>query len=131
MTFEAGVGGQWIATDPTQLMGGQGSAPTPPDPFVPSIGACSATVVAHNCEKQGISAEGLLIETAYEKNENPAFQRDFKVVRLREDECGERHDAVARGDGQCIIPAPGQGSHVQWPRRAQRTASRGDRQERT
>ena len=59
MLFQTEVGGQHITTDVTPPMGGKGRAPTPPDLFVVSLGACVAAFVAHYCEQQGIETRGL------------------------------------------------------------------------
>jgi putative redox protein len=104
MLFETEVGGQHIVTDVTPTMGGKGRAPTPPDLFVVSLGACVAAFVAHYCEQQGIDTRELTVETAYEKTDKPAFLTDFRVdVRLPHAECGDRHGAVQRVADHCII----------------------------
>lgn len=104
MLFETEVGGQHIVTDVTPPMGGKGRAPTPPDLFVVSLGACVAAFVAHYCEQQGIDTRELTVETAYEKTDKPAFLTDFRVdVRLPHAECGDRHAAVERVADHCII----------------------------
>ena len=104
MLFETEVGGQRIVTDVTSPMGGKGRAPTPPDMFVVSIGACVAAFIARYCEQQGIDTRDLSVETAYEKTEKPAFLTDFRVdVKLPYAHCAERQAAIQRVADQCII----------------------------
>jgi uncharacterized OsmC-like protein len=104
MLFATEVGGQRITTDVTPPMGGKGRAPTPPDLFVVSLGACVAAFVAHYCEQQGIDTRELWVETAFEKNEQPAFLTNFKVdVHLPYADCGDRMAAVKRVADHCII----------------------------
>jgi uncharacterized OsmC-like protein len=104
MLFTTEVGGQRITTDVTPPMGGKGRAPTPPDLFVVSLGACVAAFVAHYCEQQGIDTRELWVETAFEKNEQPAFLTNFKVdVHLPYADCGDRMAAVKRVADHCII----------------------------
>jgi uncharacterized OsmC-like protein len=104
MLFATEVGGQRITTDVTPPMGGKGRAPTPPDLFVVSLGACVAAFVAHYCEQQGIDTRELWVETAFEKNEQPAFLTNFKVdVHLPHADCGDRMAAVKRVADHCII----------------------------
>jgi uncharacterized OsmC-like protein len=104
MLFETEVGGQRIITDVTPPMGGKGRAPTPPDLFVVSLGACVAAFVAHYCEQQGIDTRDLTVETAFEKTEKPTILTNFKVeVRLPFGECGDRQAAVQRVADHCII----------------------------
>jgi uncharacterized OsmC-like protein len=104
MLFATEVGGQRIMTDVTPPMGGKGRAPTPPDLFVVSLGACVAAFVARYCEQQGIDTRDLRVETAFEKNEQPAFLTNFKVdVHLPQADCGDRMAAVNRVADHCII----------------------------
>jgi putative redox protein len=104
MLFETEVGGQQVASDVTPAMGGLGRAPTPPDLFVVSIGACIAAFVAHYCERHGIDTGGLAVETAFEKTEKPTMLTDFRVeVRLPNAELAEHAAAVERVAEHCII----------------------------
>jgi uncharacterized OsmC-like protein len=104
MLFQTEIGGQHITTDVTPPMGGKGRAPTPPDLFVVSLGACVAAFVAHYCEHQGIDTRGLSVETTFEKAGNPPCLTDFRVdVRLPHAECGDREAAVQRVAEHCII----------------------------
>jgi uncharacterized OsmC-like protein len=104
MLFETELGGQRIRTDVTPPMGGKGRAPTPPDLFVVSIGACVAAFVARYCEQQGIDTRDLSVETAYEKTDKPAILTNFRVdVNLPHGECTDRHAAVERVAEHCII----------------------------
>jgi putative redox protein len=104
MLFETEVGGQRITTDVTPPMGGKGRAPTPPDLFVVSLGACVAAFVAHYCEQQGIDTRDLTVDTGFEKTDKPAFLTNFRIdVRLPHAECGDREAAVKRVADHCII----------------------------
>jgi len=104
MLFETEIGGQRIATDVTSPMGGKGRAPTPPDMFVVSIGACIAAFIAHYCEQHGIDTRDLSVETAYEKAENPALLTGFRVdVKLPHAHCEDRQEALRRVTDHCII----------------------------
>lgn len=104
MMFETEIGGQRIASDVTPPMGGKGRAPTPPDLFVVSLGACIAAFVAHYCEQEGIDTRDLSVETAFEKTEKPAYLTNFSVdVRLPHGACGDRQAAVQRVADHCII----------------------------
>lgn len=104
MLFETEVGGQRIATDVTPPMGGKGRAPTPPDLFVVSLGACVAAFVARYCEQEGIDTRDLSVETRFEKTEKPAYLTDFRVdVMLPQGDCADRQTAVERVAEHCII----------------------------
>lgn len=104
MLFETEIGGQRILSDVTSPMGGKGRAPTPPDLFVASLGACVAAFVAHYCEQQGIDTRGLSVETGFEKSEQPVYLTNFRVdVNLPEADCADRQAAVQRVADHCII----------------------------
>jgi putative redox protein len=51
-----------IMTDQPLLAGGDGSAPSPFDYFLASIGACAGFYVKSFCEQRGLSAEGIRLE---------------------------------------------------------------------
>jgi len=104
MLFETEIGGQRIVTDVTPPMGGKGRAPTPPDLFVVSLGACIAAFVARYCEQEGIDTRDLSVETRFEKTEKPAVLTDFSVdVMLPHGNCADRQTAVERVAQHCII----------------------------
>ncbi len=104
MMFETEVGGQRVVTDVTPPMGGKGRAPTPPDLFAVSIGACVAAFIVQYCDREGLSSHGLVVETMFEKTEKPAALVDFVIeVALPNADCGARLAAVQRVADQCII----------------------------
>jgi len=104
MLFETQIGDQRILTDVTPPMGGKDRAPTPPDMFVVSIGACIAAFVAHYCEQQGIDTRDMRVETSYEKADRPVFLTDFRVdVMLPHARCTDRREALRRVADRCII----------------------------
>jgi putative redox protein len=51
-----------IMTDQPLLAGGDGSAPSPFDFFLASIGACAGFYVKSFCEQRGLSTEGIRLE---------------------------------------------------------------------
>lgn len=51
-----------IMTDQPLLAGGDGSAPSPFDYFLASIGACAGFYVKSFCEQRGLSTEGIRLE---------------------------------------------------------------------
>jgi len=65
ITFEGGkvvtalYNGQKIRTDQPLDNGGEGSAPSPFDLYLASIGTCAGIYVKSFCEKRGISTDGI------------------------------------------------------------------------
>mgnify|MGYP002152225774 CR=1 FL=1 len=51
-----------IMTDQPILAGGDGSAPSPFDYFLASIGACAGFYVKSFCDQRGLSTEGIRLE---------------------------------------------------------------------
>lgn len=104
MLFETEVGDQTVVCDVTPNMGGKGRAPTPPDLFVVSLGACIAAFVAHYCEQHDIDARDMSVETTYDKVDHPAHLTNLKVdVKIPFGECEDREAAIARVAEHCTV----------------------------
>ncbi|MDU0458388.1 MAG: OsmC family protein [Geobacteraceae bacterium] len=56
---DAQLNGRIIATDQPPGAGGEGSAPTPYDYFLASLGTCAGIYVLGFCQERGIDTEGL------------------------------------------------------------------------
>ena len=67
ITFEGGkvvtalYNGQKIRTDQPADNGGEGSAPSPFDLYLASIGTCAGIYVKSFCDKRGLSTDGIRI----------------------------------------------------------------------
>src|SRR5262249_21003347 len=62
LEVEAVHGGFKIVTDQPTLQGGGGSAPTPFDLFLASIGTCAGLYALRFCEQRNLDSEGLGLE---------------------------------------------------------------------
>lgn len=58
----AEINGFVVPTDQSQAAGGDGTAPSPFETFLASIGTCAGIYVLGFCESRGLSAEGIEIE---------------------------------------------------------------------
>ena len=66
----AELNGNIIVTDQSINNGGEGSAPSPFDLFLASIGTCTGVYVKSFCDKRNISTEGISLvqKMEYDKN---------------------------------------------------------------
>ena len=62
MLFESKIGRHAITMDVPPDMGGADRAPTPPQFFVASLGACVAAFLASYCQQSGIDATDLSVD---------------------------------------------------------------------
>ncbi len=65
---DATIKGFTVSTDQPERAGGEGSAPTPFDMFLSSLGTCAGIYAYGFCESKGISTEGLKLSMDVEKN---------------------------------------------------------------
>ena len=75
-----------IATDQSELAGGEGSAPEPFALFLASMGTCAGIYVLSFCQQRGLNTEGIEINQSMEFN--PATRLISKVnleISLPED----------------------------------------------
>ena len=62
LKVDAEVGGFTIHTDQSSSAGGDGSAPSPYEVFLSSLGACAGIYILGFCRSRGISTEGVYLE---------------------------------------------------------------------
>jgi ribosomal protein S12 methylthiotransferase accessory factor len=58
---DAHFGPYTVSTDQPPIGGGEGSAPTPFEVFLSSIGACAGIYVLGFCKQRGLSSEGIRV----------------------------------------------------------------------
>ncbi len=86
ITFPGGkrVNAEWngrvIATDQPVEAGGEGTAPTPFDCFLASLGTCAGIYALGFCQQRGISTEGLELTQRAEFGEREGKMRLSRVA---------------------------------------------------
>jgi len=102
------VNAQWhgfeIKTDQPAGGGGEGSAPTPFDLFLASLGTCAGIFALGFIQSRGLSAEGLKITGSFEQN--PATHLLSKAafhITLPKDFPAKYKDAVIKAAEQCLV----------------------------
>ncbi|MBI4351444.1 MAG: OsmC family protein [Elusimicrobia bacterium] len=110
ITFPGGkkVNAQWhgfeIRTDQHASGGGEGSAPTPFDLFLASLGTCAGIFALGFLQSRGLGAEGLKITASFEQD--PATRlltRAVLKITLPKDFPPKYKDALIKAAGQCLV----------------------------
>jgi putative redox protein len=112
ITFPGGVAvnaefhGFTVATDQPATQGGGGTAPSPFDLFLASIGTCAGFYALRFCQQRGLETLGLAVTLATEKNPDghgiaairlalelpPGFPDKYREAILRAvDQCTVKH----------------------------------------
>jgi ribosomal protein S12 methylthiotransferase accessory factor len=100
----AHFGGFTVATDLPPASGGDGSAPTPFETFLASLGACAGIYVLGFCRQRGLPLEGIRLMQHAEMD--PKTQMASKIsleIQLPSDFPEEYKGAVIRAAEQCKV----------------------------
>jgi len=110
ITFPGGkkVSANWhgfeIATDQPAGGGGEGSAPTPFDLFLASLGTCAGIFALGFIQSRGLGTEGLKINVSFELNQaTHLLGRVAMRITLPKDFPAKYRDAVIKAAEQCLV----------------------------
>jgi putative redox protein len=104
MSFETVMGKHRLLIDVPASMGGRDRAPTPPELFVASLGACVGAFVASYCERTGLDTKDLAVDVDFEKDEDSGRLVDVAVtIELPHAVCGNREAAIRRVAEHCPV----------------------------
>jgi uncharacterized OsmC-like protein len=104
MLFETQLGNHTLQIDVPSSMGGSDRGPTPPEVFVASLGSCVAALVANYCNKAKLNTDGLTVDVAYEKADDPTRLINLKVkVDLPNAKIAGREKAIERVADHCPV----------------------------
>ena len=113
--------GFWIRTDQPKAQGGEGSAPSPFDLFLVSIGTCAGSYALRFCQQRGIVTDGLMLSVTPELEVNgkrvdririevalpPAFPTKYREALLRAiDQCTVKRHLAEPPEFDVIALAP-------------------------
>lgn len=103
----AEIGSRTIATDQPVAGGGEGSAPTPFDYFLASLGTCAGIYVLSFCQERNIPTQGLALTQKLEFAAAPDGKRRLaKVVidiDLPEGFPEKYRNAIVKTAGLCTV----------------------------
>ena len=107
------LNGQIIKTDQPLQGGGEGSAPSPFDLFLASIGTCAGIYVKGFCDQRGLSSDG--IKLIQRMNFNPETRLIDKIdleIQVPKDFPEKYKEAVINSANLCTVK-----KHLQNPPR--------------
>ncbi len=100
----ANINGSTIPTDQPVQAGGDGSAPTPFDLFMASIGTCAGVYVKGFCDSRGISTDGIRIKQKMNFDQaSRLFNKIDLEIQLPADFPEKYKDAVISAAGMCAV----------------------------
>lgn len=104
MLFESKLAEHTIVTDVPASMGGKGRAPTPPELFVASLGACVAAFVANYCGNAGVDLRDMSVDVTFDKTGDPARLSNFRVlINIPHGDFAAREQAILRVAEHCPV----------------------------
>jgi putative redox protein len=110
-----------IVTDQPVESGGAGSAPTPFDLFLASIGTCAGLYALRFCQQRNLDAEGLALSLTAEKDGDGKRVARIRIeIRLPPAFPAKYRDAILRAVDQCKVKR-----HILEPPQFKVTASEG------
>ena len=104
LAVEADLEGFTIRTDQPETVGGGGSAPSPFDLFLASLGTCAGYYALRFCQARGLPTEDVTLKLTAEKD--PAVKRVTRVeieIELPPDFPDRYREAIVRATDQCSV----------------------------
>jgi ribosomal protein S12 methylthiotransferase accessory factor len=93
-----------IKTDQPQSAGGDGTAPSPFDLFLSSIGACGGIYVVDFCNNRGIPLDGVRLVQTMERNPETHMVTDITIrIELPKDFPDKYRDSLVRAVDLCTV----------------------------
>ena len=93
-----------IKTDQPQSAGGDGTAPSPFDLFLASIGTCGGVYVVDFCKSRGISLDGVRLVQTMERNPETHMITDITIrIELPADFPDKYKDSLIRAVDLCTV----------------------------
>jgi ribosomal protein S12 methylthiotransferase accessory factor len=121
LEVEAVAGTFSILTDQPVAQGGGGSAPSPFDLFLASIGTCAGLYALRFCQQRNLDAEGLAVSLTPEKDGDGKRIARIRIdIKLPPAFPAKYRDAILRAVDQCKVKR-----HILEPPRFEVTASAG------
>jgi ribosomal protein S12 methylthiotransferase accessory factor len=110
ITFPGGVavearhGGTTIRTDQPETDGGGGTAPSPFDLFLASIGTCAGFYALRFCQERSLATGGLGVSMSWERSpETKLIERIRIEVKLPDAFPEKYRAAIVRAADQCAV----------------------------
>lgn len=104
LAVEAELDGHTVVTDQPREVGGGGSAPSPFDLFLTSIGTCAGYYALRFCQARGLPTDDVTLKLTAEKD--PSVKRVTHVgieIELPPDFPSRYREAIVRATDQCSV----------------------------
>lgn len=104
VVVEAVEKGFTIRTDQPVTCGGAGSAPSPFDLFLASIGTCAGFYALRFCQQRGLATEGLALNLSAERDsDGKRVRRVLLEIDLPDGFPEKYREAILRAVDQCAV----------------------------
>ncbi|PLX86638.1 MAG: osmotically inducible protein OsmC [Desulfuromonas sp.] len=104
LAIEAHFDGLTLRTDQPEAGGGEGSAPSPFDTFLASIGTCSGFFALRFCQQRKLSTDGLKITLDTAKGSGARkLDRITLTIHLPEGFPDKYRDAIVKATDMCAV----------------------------
>ncbi len=104
VAVEALHAGMTIRTDQPVKAGGEGTAPSPFDLFLSSIGTCAGYYALRFCQERNLSTAGLGLSMDWERSEETKLISKIRIeVKLPEGFPEKYRSAIVRATDQCSV----------------------------
>ena len=104
VAVEALHAGMTIRTDQPVKAGGAGTAPSPFDLFLSSIGTCAGYYALRFCQERNLSTAGLGLSMDWERSEETKLISRIRIeVKLPEGFPEKYRGAIVRATDQCSV----------------------------
>jgi ribosomal protein S12 methylthiotransferase accessory factor len=104
VAVEAHLGGTTIRTDQPETQGGGGTAPSPFDLFLASIGACAGYYALRFCQERKIPSDGLGISMTWERSPATKLIATIRIEMTLPPGFPEKYRAaIVRAADQCTV----------------------------
>lgn len=104
LAVEADLEGFTVRTDQPEADGGGGSAPSPFDLFLASLGTCAGYYALRFCRARGVPTEDVTLKLSAERD--PVAKRVTRIaitIELPPDFPDRYRDAIVRATDQCTV----------------------------
>jgi ribosomal protein S12 methylthiotransferase accessory factor len=118
LAVEAELDGYTVRTDQPEAIGGGGTAPSPFDLFLASIGTCAGYYALRFCQARGLATDDVTLKVKADKD--PAVRRVTHVdieLELPPDFPPRYREAIVRATDQCSVK-----KHLLYPPQIEVTA---------
>jgi ribosomal protein S12 methylthiotransferase accessory factor len=101
---DAHFGGFTVETDQPSMGGGEGSAPTPFELFLSSIGTCAGIYVLGFCRQRNLSTEGIrIVENIHPDRATGMIERVDLEIQVPSSFPKQYHSALIRSAELCKV----------------------------